>query len=121
MDITPFLIYGIPAIFLIMFPLCMQNMSGPIRIFKGCISNKEFNTLMDVIFEDSNLKVDEFRVQTPNYSVWIANAYYGFTINEVRSFSYLQKKRFFKRVETHRLKKALLTKNARILYAKTRP
>jgi hypothetical protein len=88
--------------------VCLLLIVGPvISIEFGCnvfttwftaeLSNAEFRCMLELIFTDPQMKVDIYRVVGDEYSCWIANGYFGFSVNEIKRFTPYQKWLFFKR------------------------
>lgn len=101
---------------------CMVNGSSPIGIFKGCISNEEFDTLLEILFNDPKFEIKEYAAKNADWQVWYHGGYKDFNINDLDRFSFFQKRKFYKRLEQYKLDKKLnrhkLTKTGRVLFGK---
>lgn len=68
--------------------------------FDNELTNKEFDCLLDLIFNDPTTTCNDFHVKNSMYDCWVANGYYGLKINNAQNFTPFQKIKFFKRLKT---------------------
>lgn len=92
------LIFGIPSI---IFPIAVFG--NPYRLFFGILSNKEFNSLITKIFTSPDFTLTEYHAKGAGHDIWLANRYYGFSINGVKQFSYFQKRKVYNLVDRMRM------------------
>ena len=83
------------------------NIDSIKQVFKGCISNKEFDMIMVKIFSDPECNVGKTVVSGGGYIAHIGNFDSGLSINNVEGFSVSQIKKLKKiinKIEVQRLK-----------------
>lgn len=93
------------GVILDIYPLYMivfgvnSGCANPLRIWKGIISDEEFDRILVYIFESGNeIKYDGYDLKCGPYTVWCKNSYFGFSINGLKGFSYFQMRKFYKKL-----------------------
>lgn len=104
-------------IFICIFTLPIAIEFGSLsNLFTGTLSDKEFDTMMDLIFNDPNASLDRYDMRGAGYECWIANGYYAFRVNGEHEFTPLQKIKFFRRMNAWKKQKNAAVRKVDRLY-----